>query len=161
MGNLLRRKRSEHSSFAEEKFGSCTASLRTCSKEGYPSFVTTLQHDNVPQAYAEGAIGKWSDQPESVDFTVEILKHYYRSFRVGLLACSYFTMAITFLHVPHLFCLWDYVRMRSSDFVVHPPCVNVLPIVSCSCQYLQIPEIFGCFQTKHLTTSTGKLMALT
>ena len=132
------------------------------SKEGYLSCVTTLQQDNVPQAYADGAIGKWSDQPESVDFTVDILKQYHLPFRVRLLACSNFTMTITLLHVPHLFRLWDYVRMRSSDSVVHPLFVNVLPIVSFSCQYLQIPEIFKCcFQTKHLTASVGKLMALT
>jgi hypothetical protein len=76
MGSLLRRKRNGLSSFAEESLDRVRQAYESGSKEGHLSCVTALQH-NVPQVYADGAIGKWSDQPESVDFTVDILKHYY------------------------------------------------------------------------------------
>jgi len=105
MGNLLRRKRSGHPSFVEESLDRVRQAYVRGSKQGYLSYVTTSLHDNVPQAYADGAIGKWNDQLESVDFTVDILKHYHRPFSVRLLACSDFTMPITFFHVPRLFCL--------------------------------------------------------
>jgi hypothetical protein len=40
--------------------------------------------------------------------------------RVRPSACPDSTMPICFLDVSHLFCLWDYIRRRSSKFVIHP-----------------------------------------
>ena len=50
--------------------------------------------------------------------------------RVRALGCSNFTMPISFLDIPHLFYLWDYIHLRSLEFVIHPLLVTVLPNVS-------------------------------
>jgi len=52
--------------------------------------------------------------------------------RVRPLVCSNFTTP-TFC-----FCLWDYAQRWSSEFVISPFLVNVLPNVSCRYQYLQL-----------------------
>ena len=57
------------------------------------------------------------------------------------LRCSNFTIPISFLDIPHFFYMWDYIDIRSLEFVIHPFLVTVLPNVSHSYKILASMEV--------------------
>jgi hypothetical protein len=56
-------------------------------------------------------------------------------------AYSEIAVPVSFLEVPHLSYLWNYIRKQCLKFAIHPFLTHILPKGSCSYQYLQLWEL--------------------